>query len=639
MTGLLSLLEPEEFVGRHWHRWAGASASWPRFPDAAVALEDVRGSLAVLFRGLGGASGIKLGAIGAEASAHRLSLRLRLGHGQEALPQPRLDGITLLLPAVIDALPDKAQNRALYVWLAAYFAHRRPAATDPDPLRNDLHRLRAARDATQAALRSAAGLHATHAELCATLRGQRPARRLPPAEANIEHAVLALLGSDDHPGGFWQFVTGTPVPAGLTAPKGYRPFLPVPLWGDALQPVTATPAPAEDGEPGKAGESTDSRTRKAQRRPGDQIERSDSLILNRFEKILSLIESLNINRKVDDDDEEGARKALEDADEIGLTSISRKASTRLKVELDLPPPGTDAQPLTAVLTYPEWDYRRRAYHKDHCRVLAGPAAEQGESWQPDALTWRRIRHVRRQFEAFRPGHVVQRAQPDGADYDLDALVRARADLLASGTGSDNVHLLVRRQARDLAALLLVDTSLSTDSWAADRRVLDVAKEAVLVFAHALSACGDDHAILTFTSQCRQNVRVGSVKTFDEPFGPRIARRIGALTPGHYTRMGAAVRHATAQLTTRPHRHRLLLVLTDGKPNDADHYEGRYGIEDTRRAVQEARRDGTTVFGITIDAKAQSYFPTLFGRGGYAIVSNPSRLPAVLPALYRQLSAC
>lgn len=80
-----------------------------------------------------------------------------------------------------------------------------------------------------------------------------------------------------------------------------------------------------------------------------------------------------------------------------------------------------------------------------------------------------------------------------------------------------------------------------------------------------------------------------------------------------------------------------IFLTDGKPNDVDYYEGRFAVEDTRKAVQEARRLGTTVFGVTIDAAAQSYFPTLFGRGGYAIVGKIRRLPAALPALYRQLA--
>jgi fructose-specific component phosphotransferase system IIB-like protein len=118
-------------------------------------------------------------------------------------------------------------------------------------------------------------------------------------------------------------------------------------------------------------------------------------------------------------------------------------------------------------------------------------------------------------------------------------------------------------------------------------------------------------------------------------GAAVKRRIGALKPGYYTRIGAAVRHAAAQLVDQPQCKKLLLVLTDGKPNDVDHYEGRFAVEDTRKAVREARRLGVAVFGITVDASAQSYFPALFGRGGYAIVGNIGRLPAALPSIYRR----
>jgi len=243
--------------------------------------------------------------------------------------------------------------------------------------------------------------------------------------------------------------------------------------------------------------------------------------------------------------------------------------------------------------------------------------------------------VRRRFEALRPKDEVLRAQADGQEIDVDALVRAQSDLRSGGCGSDRVHLASRRTAHDLAVTLLVDVSLSTDAWIDDRRVLDV-EEALLVLAHGLAACGDSHSIVTFTSRRRSWVRVETVKDFDEPMNDAVIRRISALKPGSYTRIGAGIRHATAKLAERPSRQRLLLVLTDGKPNDIDHYEGRFGIEDTRRAVLEARREGVTVFGVTVDKEAQSYFPTLFGRGGYAIVGHAAKLPSALTAIYRQL---
>ncbi|MDC7987997.1 VWA domain-containing protein, partial [Rhodoplanes sp. TEM] len=385
-----------------------------------------------------------------------------------------------------------------------------------------------------------------------------------------------------------------------------------------------------------AAAAPETRKRFAVRARDDRQKQRDPFALNRFEKILAMAEMVNVSRPEDDSEDEDAKKAADELEELTVGQRSSKPATKLKFDLDLPPDAVDGTRLAADLAYPEWDFRKKAYWPDHCRVLAGPAPEDGEQWAPDETARKHVRRVRKQFEALRPRHEVLRAQPDGPDLDLDALVRARCDLRAGGAGSDRVHLAVRPQGHDLAVTLLVDVSLSTDAWVDGRRVLDVEKEALLVLAHGLAACGDRHSILTFTSRRRSWVRVETVKDFSEPMSRTVERRIGALKPGYYTRIGAAVRHAAAKLCDEPSRKKLLLVLTDGKPNDVDHYEGRFAVEDTRKAVQEARRLGLTVFGVTIDATAQSYFPTLFGRGGYAIVGDIGRLPAALPAIYRQL---
>jgi nitric oxide reductase NorD protein len=127
-----------------------------------------------------------------------------------------------------------------------------------------------------------------------------------------------------------------------------------------------------------------------------------------------------------------------------------------------------------------------------------------------------------------------------------------------------------------------------------------------------------------------------VKDFGETLSPAVLERILSLRPGHYTRMGAAIRQATQDLRAHAALRRLLLVVTDGKPNDIDHYEGRFGIEDTRRAVLEARMAGLAVFAITIDRRAEAYVPHIFGRNGFHIVSHPSRLAEALPGIYRHL---
>lgn len=635
---MLGLFEPEETVGRLWHRLIGGRSSYPHHPDAAVTLEAMRPRLSVFFRALGGDRGVRLAAGGATVSGHRLPLLDRIGTGAERMERAVLDGDTLRLPAAVALFPEPRLNERLYEWLAAYFAHIEPAPFPADPLQADIGLLRTAARTTARTLARWPGLAPLHGELAGAMAALRPARRLPPAEAAVERAVLALLGAGTAEGEAARLLDpGVPLD-GFTAPHGYCRLLPVPLWGMA-GPSAGTASAAPDDGPADGGRAADGdgRRRTASRRATDQARRDDPLILNRFEKILALAEMLNIPRAVDDDDADNARKAADDLDEIAIGTHERKAATTLKLDLDLAPPALDATPLAAALTYPEWDHRRQGHHRAHCRVIAETAPADGDTWEPDAAAARRIRQVRRQFEALRPRRTVFTGQSDGDELDLAALVRSRADLRAGGAGSDRVHMQARTAARDLAVAVLIDGSLSTDGWIDGRRVLDVEKEALLALTHGLTACGDDHALYAFTSRRRDWVRVQTLKGFDEPLSATVTRRIGALKPGYYTRMGAAIRHTAAMLAQRPNRHRLLILLSDGKPNDVDHYEGRYGIEDTRQAVREARKSGMAVFAITVDAQARDYIPYLFGRGAYAIFPHVSHLTKALPALYRQVA--
>lgn len=634
---MLDFLELEETVGQLWHRLVGRAATYPRYPELGVSLDEVRGQLAVFFRGLGGEAGVQLAGTAARASTHRLNFLQRLGVTEERLEQPGRDATTLFMPPRIDLLPSALLNRSLYLWLAAYFAHvSLEPIVENDPLRRDILILRRVQESVAAVLAECPGLTETYKELCSAMREARPQRPLPATEARIEQIVVSLLGDDAAPPPLWDAAAGD---AALPrqAPAGYQPFLPVPLWGDTWIREAEAPSRNSDEPAGPSDlAALDMRKRFAARREADQTRRSDPFVLNRFEKILAMAEMVNVNRPSDDDEDKNAEKALDEMEEIPLSKHKGKPATKLKFDLDLPPEAVDTASLTADLTYPEWDYTRKAYLPNHCRVLAARASEQGEAWEVDEGARRLIRSVRRQFEALRPKHEILRAQPDGEELDIDALVRARSDLLSGGSGTDRVHLASKRQAHDLAVTLLVDVSLSTDAWIDNRRVLDVEKEALMVLAHGLAACGDSHSILTFTSRRRSWVRVETVKDFDEPMSETVVRRISALKPGYYTRIGTGIRHATAKLSERPNRQKLLLVLTDGKPNDVDYYEGRFGIEDTRRAVMEARRAGVTVFGVTVDREAQSYFPHLFGRGGYAIVGQVAKLPSALPAIYRHL---
>lgn len=644
---MLEFLEFEEQVGRRWHRWASSAASYTRYPDAAVSLESLRSALGVFFRLSGGAPGLALSTIGERGSQHRLSLRQRLGLDQELLALGQRNNESLQLPVQLDYFPDPALNRAHYFWLSAYLAVAGDSASSAGlrPLHRDLLYLREAHRTTTQVCEYFPGLHKRYNLLTQALLAQRPRRKLPPAEAAIEACIRHMLGAketlDERAGILWQAICHQDVTLDtLHQPRGYRPPLPVPLWGEVVDRGGGQGASPDQGEDEEQQEhpaaEASAGQRKAERRTQDQSERDDPLLLNRFEKILTWTEMVNVNRMVEDEEIEQAKKASEQIEEITLSPHSRNAATRLKVELDLASAEVDLARLHGPLCYPEWHYRKQHYLPHHTRVIPAVQKESDSDWQPDEATRRRIRQVRRQFEALRPQRTTLRGQLDGEEMDTDALVRARCDLHATGHSSDRIYLQSRQLQRDLSVAILIDVSLSTDAWLKHHRVLDVEKEALQALAHGLAACGDDYGIYSFTSHRRHQVWVNTIKAFTEPMDERISRRIDALRPGHYTRMGAGIRHITRILRDRPSRKRLLLVLTDGKPNDTDHYEGRYGLEDTRKAILEARRDGITVFGVTIDDNAQHYFPYLFGPGAYSIVGQPARLGVALPGIYRHL---
>jgi len=650
----LAFLELEEHIGRCWHRLAGSASSYSHYPDAAVSLTEVRGALGVFFRGLGGSPGITLAAGTPQSSKHRLRWRERLGLMDEVLAPIDCNHERMLLPERLGYFPDRALNRQHYVWLAAFFATANDIVDDSvngvkfahaDPLQADLAYLHQVHRISTSVCSRYPGLAQHYQFLCQALAAQRPQRLLTQQEQAIEAVILTLLGkppsADILMDSFMQAIhDASPDLTAWTAGKRYRPFLPVPLWGTVLASRNGSSAVAQIAElkGGEGGENPqDQRKKNSRRREQDQSLRDDPLLLNRFEKMLSWSEMVNVNRAVQDDDKDSAQNAAQALEEITLSPHNQQAAVALKFDLDLSPDDVDPAKLISEFDYPEWDYRHKCYHSRHCRVVFQRATERDRDWAPDLEARKRFRSIRRQFEALMPKREILRHQPDGAELDMDAVVRAKCDVRATGHGSDRLYCTVRQQSRDLSVVVLIDVSLSTDSWVNARRIIDIGKEALITLATGLATCRDAFAIYTFTSRKKAYVRITEVKTFSEPFNARTLRRIAALRPGYYTRMGAALRHVQQILSPRPERHRLILLLTDGKPNDLDYYEGRYGVEDTRQAIVEARRAGLSVFGITIDQAAQDYFPYLFGAGGYAIVARPDRLSHVLPGIYQQLT--
>ncbi|MDP5240929.1 hypothetical protein Q9Q94_15410 [Uliginosibacterium sp. 31-16] len=289
------------------------------------------------------------------------------------------------------------------------------------------------------------------------------------------------------------------------------------------------------------------------------------------------------------------------------------------------------RPVPEVLEYPEWDYRLGAYRPSGAIVHSATALPGPDEWVRKTLSAHSaaLMAIRRRFEMLRAEPVRLRRQLDGDEIDVEACLDRFADLRSGHAPEYGLYENRRRQDRDIAVSLLIDVSGSTDAWVSGRhRVIDVAREALLLVSIALERTDVRYAVQAFSGESRQGVVVREIKRFDELHGPAIAQRIAGLEPEHSTRAGTALRHATAGLMKQASAHRLLLLLSDGRPNDVDEYEGRYGLEDTRQAVVEATMQGVSVFCLTIDQSHRDYLPRIFGRD-YAMIREPARLPAVL----------
>lgn len=357
---------------------------------------------------------------------------------------------------------------------------------------------------------------------------------------------------------------------------------------------------------------------------------------------------LGLTRPVDHDQETSADDYGDMLSELPEARLVATPGRPKEVLIsDDPPDGNTAMQLKramadgAGLQYPEWDYQAGHYRQPGATVRVLPNLPGSQQWVEDTLEDHQtiLNQVRRRFEMLRARRVTRRRQLDGDEIDLQAYIDSYADFKSGGSLSDALYQTRRTAERDLAITLLIDVSGSTDGWvSAERRIIDVEREALLVVCIALEGLGEPYAVQAFSGEGPDAVIVRQLKDFDEPFSNEVALRISALEPEHYTRAGAAIRHASTGLLNMPAAHRLLLLLSDGKPNDNDDYEGRYGVEDMRQAVTEANLQGISTFCLTIDRQAASYLPQVFGAHQYALLPKPELLPSVLLEWLKRLIA-
>ncbi len=608
----------EEFIGKIWHRFITKRAT-THYPEAVVHLDEIRRTAGIFFRALGGEGGLRIeNSTESEVHARRSIMKRIAGTGNKTQYAWR-DEETLRLPDSIALFPARQLNHNLYLWLTALSVV--PAEGNDWISRNQYR--------SRKTLEIWPGLQVQFQQLLAAHLQQRPdPQDLPNTEARQETAIRLALSSP-----------ATPVK--LEYAK--HPPQPVLLWLHPSPPQLEinTQSPPQDPDNPESTQSKKTLTKQQKRKPGNRTEMPDGnsgLMSFRLESLFSWAEYSKVDRTGTEDDDDDAMKTADDMDNITVAQDSETTTSKIRLDLDLPSGQYDDIVLGAGIPVDEWDYTQQYLLKDHCRLQV-MTSRHTEAMELPARLHKQAHRIRRQFEILRPQrHWVSR-QNEGTELDLENYINFLTDRKHGHVNSDTpVYRQLRNHSRDLSCLLLADLSLSTDAYINnDTRVIDVIRDSLYLFSEALTATGDRFALHGFSSRNRNHIRFYDIKTFDSLYDSKIRGHINAIKPGYYTRMGAAIRHASTLLAKQATSQKLLLILTDGKPNDLDKYEGRYGIEDTRMAILEAATLGIRPFCVTIDEQAEDYLPYLFGRRSYVLIRNASELPARLPQLYVQLT--
>ncbi len=335
------------------------------------------------------------------------------------------------------------------------------------------------------------------------------------------------------------------------------------------------------------------------------------------------------------------------------------------------------QPIVTVYYYDEWDFRAQDYKPRWCAVKESKLQAGEENFYENTLREHAglVQQTRKQFELLKPEMFRKiKRLPDGEDIDLDQAIEWMVEHKAGVNPNEKLYWRRNKVERDVAVAFLIDMSASTDEeinkrdrqqddgdydddprkylswWVSKRRqelatppkrIIDLEKESAVLLMTALETIGDQYGIYGFSGYGRDNVEFFVIKDFDERLDQPIKQRLDNITPIRSTRMGPALRHATHKLNLTEAKVKILVLLSDGRPQDhgygRDRTEKEYAIHDTKQALNEAKRDGITPFALTVDRAGHDYLKTMCEDMGYEVVADIEALPSRLPTLYRRLT--
>jgi nitric oxide reductase NorD protein len=373
----------------------------------------------------------------------------------------------------------------------------------------------------------------------------------------------------------------------------------------------------------------------------DEKQLEDAVLQHQFEKVETADEFGGNWRDMDgDDDLEDHANALEDLNMKYTVRVDDTAHSVYQadfIENTTISESAESDEKGYHIKYDEWDYTKRNYKNDFCKVYPKTLLKSDAAYYKTTVNKNRSTLVglRKMLTTVNNKYQQQRRQPQGEALDIDAVTDLFVDVHSGHTPSDKVYLSKRKKEKELSILLLLDISLSSDGYAAGNRVIDVEKQVSILFGEILEEFNIDFSIDCFYSKTRNHSSYITIKDFDEDWN-KAKFKVGAVEPSGYTRIGAALRHSGALLDKRDTKNKWVILLSDGKPNDYDKYEGKYGVNDVKQALRELNERQINSYALAIEAQAKYYLPQMFGQNHYQILTTPVELLQSLVKLYEKI---
>lgn len=373
----------------------------------------------------------------------------------------------------------------------------------------------------------------------------------------------------------------------------------------------------------------------------DQKQQEDAVVHHQFEKVETAEEFGGNFKDFDGEDElDEHSNALEDINMKYSVRVDDTAHSVYQadfIENTTVSESAEVDETGYHLKYDEWDYSKRVYKDNFCKVYPKSILKTDINYYRKTIkeNTSTLMGLRKMLSSINTKYQQQRRQRQGEEFDLDALTDLFVDVNSKQTPTEKIYLSKRKKEKDISILLLLDISLSSDGYANGNRVIDVEKQVSILFGEILDEYNIDFSINCFYSKTRNHSSYITVKDFDEEWNPS-KLKIGAVEPSGYTRIGAALRHSGAILDKRETKNKWVVLISDGKPNDYDKYEGNYGVNDIKQALRELNERQINSYALAIEAQAKYYLPQMFGQNQYQILTTPVELLKSLVVLYEKI---